>query len=364
MLEQRGKVFDALPLYKKALQIVPDIEYKMMMHEMHPVKDKDTPDRQLASSTASSSQSKQEKEVPEIADLYPRFWEAIQLRGKWCEDNLSSLGVISTASAHISDLPLEVFLIICRWIVSNELDVRSLERSALVCKGFYLCARDPELWRLICLKVWGVQLGTLQGSSYPSWRQMFFERSRLRFDGCYISKTSYFRYGENSFQDQSYKPVHHVEYYRYLRFYADGVVLMQTSADEPVIGVKKLTIKGAKGKKEILSGFYRLHGDTVMIMLQRRKVYEVPTISEKRSRRANPAEMVYEQTFHIELKIASSRHRKFNTLHWNQYRIVERRNCLASDSEFPLNNAQYPSLVFSRVEHYSQVSNAILSLNG
>ena len=41
---------------------------------------------------------------------------------------------------------------ILKWVVSKELDTVSLESMALVCRGFYLCSRDEELWRLICQK--------------------------------------------------------------------------------------------------------------------------------------------------------------------------------------------------------------------
>ena len=41
--------------------------------------------------------------------------------------------------------------------------------------------------------------------------------------GCYISKTVYYRQGENSF-DSFYRPFHMVEYFRYLRFYPEGKV--------------------------------------------------------------------------------------------------------------------------------------------
>jgi hypothetical protein len=64
--------------------------------------------------------------------------------------------------------------------------------------------------------VWGVNCGGL--AHYESWRKMFIERPRLHFNGCYISKTTYVRNGENSFQDQFYRPWHIVEYYRYLRY--------------------------------------------------------------------------------------------------------------------------------------------------
>lgn len=97
---------------------------------------------------------------------------------------------------------------------------------------------------------------------------MFIERPRVCFNGCYISKTSYLRYGERNFQviinivlsdrklyktlnnniifklftyqDQSYRPVHLVEYYRYIRFFPDRTVIVNTSADEPSIIVGKM----------------------------------------------------------------------------------------------------------------------------
>lgn len=69
---------------------------------------------------------------------------------------------------------------------------------------------------LFHFRVWGVNCGN-SPSPYLSWRDMYIERPRLQFNGCYISKTTYFRHGENSFQDQYYRPWHLVEYYRYLR---------------------------------------------------------------------------------------------------------------------------------------------------
>lgn len=110
---------------------------------------------------------------------------------------------------------MEILLYIFKWIVSSDLDLRSLEICSAVCRGFYLCARDSEIWRLACIRTWGLNCGTL--SDYKTWRQMFIERPRLHFHGCYISKTTYIRHGENSFQDQFYRPWHFVAYYRYLR---------------------------------------------------------------------------------------------------------------------------------------------------
>lgn len=65
-------------------------------------------------------------------------------------------------------------------------------------------------------RTWGLNVGNIP-NGFNSWRQMFVDRARLRFNGCYISKTTYIRHGENSFQDQFCRPWHIVTYYRYLR---------------------------------------------------------------------------------------------------------------------------------------------------
>ena len=50
----------------------------------------------------------------------------------------------------MSALPVEVLMYILKWVVSADLDIASLEQLALVCRGFYICVHDEELWRLIC----------------------------------------------------------------------------------------------------------------------------------------------------------------------------------------------------------------------
>ena len=122
-------------------------------------------------------------------------------------------------TTHISSLPMKIVLYILQWVVSSELDIQSLETISRVCKGFfYVCARDAEIWRLAYIHAWGVNCGHFE-PKYQSWRDMYLQRPRLRYNGCYISKTTYIRPGENSVQDQFYKLWHLVEYYnRYLRY--------------------------------------------------------------------------------------------------------------------------------------------------
>lgn len=136
---------------------------------------------------------------------------------------------------------------IFRWVVSSDLDMRALEQLSLVCRGFYICARsaplssetaclltacfsldlplkildqeilshccctrdkviksqfcafgfhsvlnlffkflfrDPEIWHLACVRVWGRNCTKVV--PFKSWREMFLRRPRVRFDGNYM----------------------------------------------------------------------------------------------------------------------------------------------------------------------------------
>jgi F-box protein 9 len=53
---------------------------------------------------------------------------------------------------HISQLPAELVLLVLRWIVSADLDLKSLQSCSNVSRGFYLAARDNEIWKLICAR--------------------------------------------------------------------------------------------------------------------------------------------------------------------------------------------------------------------
>jgi F-box protein 9 len=236
-LEKQRKVFEAMSLYRKAVQLVPDIEFKI--YERNKVQKVDQQQQQQVKVQPVEEDFEEDREVAEDedenlddVDLVVRFQDFVGKMGNFCTRSISNKTVISDGGgAHFGDLPVEIVLYILRWVVSSHLDMRSLEQSSLVCKGMYLCARDPEIWKLACLKVWGLNLGSLIASPFDSWRHMYLQRPRIHFNGCYISKTSYLRYGENSFQDQSYRPIQLVEYYRYLRFFPDGTCLMMTTGN-------------------------------------------------------------------------------------------------------------------------------------
>lgn len=59
---------------------------------------------------------------------------------------------ICLQAGHISNLPPEMLSQIFNWVVSENLDFRSLENCSQVCQGFYLCARNMMLWKAACEK--------------------------------------------------------------------------------------------------------------------------------------------------------------------------------------------------------------------
>lgn len=149
-LEQRGKVYDAIPFYRKAVQIEPNIEHKYYEHQKeNPLKEARSA-QNAADNGAENLNSHEDDDV--IDDLYEKFQMDLSLnyQNKFILSNRDP-GIITT-EMHISELPAELLLYIMRWVVSSHLDMRSLEQCAAVCKGMYLVARDEELWRSACVK--------------------------------------------------------------------------------------------------------------------------------------------------------------------------------------------------------------------
>lgn len=149
-LEKLGKVFEAMHLYRQATHIVPDIEFKI--YESTKKQNVDNGKADLVKLEA--NQSDLDKDIEDLTDvdLFARFQTSIQNgNGGLFQKSNADKGVITTG-AHLADLPIELIFYILRWVVSLDLDMLSLEQCSMVSKGFYLCARDAEIWRLACLK--------------------------------------------------------------------------------------------------------------------------------------------------------------------------------------------------------------------
>ncbi|XP_058799475.1 F-box only protein 9 [Phymastichus coffea] len=350
--EQSGKLYEAIQFYRRAVQLVPDIEFrlyestkpKFRSEKMDIMEKKDVEEREN-----DDHENDVEDSVDNDCDILGKLSRIIEKNGYFCFPECEQ------STTHISALPMEIFFYILRWVVSSELDIRSLEMVSRVCQGFYVCARDAEIWRMACVRVWGVNCGRYE-PKYLSWREMYMQRPRLRYNGCYISKTTYIRHGENSFQDQFYKPWHLVEYFRYLRFFPEGKVLMLTSTDDAQYCVSSLKNRNPRNTS-VLIGHYRLRDNCVSLILKRQETKTNTTnFSNRRRKRNEPIHDSGEQTFHVEFEIQNYRKRPNSQLSWLCYIIYTKYK---SGEEIPTKlslGGRYPPFRFNRVKSYTQES--------
>ncbi|XP_039546430.1 F-box only protein 9 [Pimephales promelas] len=339
--EQNGAVYEAIKYYKSAMLLVPDIEFRINYSR--------TPDPDRSGGYLEDNEKDRE-----IDDLLTYFQQQLMLgcdTMKLCEPDTD------TSQVHISALPFEVLMYIFRWVVSCDLDLRALEQLSLVCRGFYICARDPEIWRSACLRVWGRSCTKML--PFSSWREMFLERPRVRFDGVYISKTSYIRQGEESL-DGFYRAWHQVEYYRYLRFFPDGQAMMLTTPEDPLAAVPRLRSKNSR-MDSIMLGHYRLSQDTdnqtkVYVVVSKRKEEKVSEYQRGRFCRRNPVPDA-ERSFHVGLQLSSGGRQRFNKLVWIHHscHITYRSTGETVVTAFDVDK-MYTPLFFARVKSFTAFS--------
>ncbi|KAL9636828.1 MAG: hypothetical protein Q9164_002576 [Protoblastenia rupestris] len=177
----------------------------------------------------------------------------------------------------ISKLPSEILIAILDHIA--VLDPALFARLAQVCKRLaYLVSTEDRIWQHVCLDsefglksmhyAWTLTVtgkplpttiaeidnhllrATLHAPAepialspiYPSYKVMFHQRPRLRFNGCYISTVNYIRPGAATASQATWNsPVLIVTYYRYLRFFRDGTCASLLTTTEPIDVVHHLT---------------------------------------------------------------------------------------------------------------------------
>lgn len=355
--ERAGRLYEAIAFYRRAVQLVPDIEFQVTSGLDNSEQSSTVDDLPSDESVNDDSSIDEDDELSEIPDLISHFERVLTKTGafQFCKPYKHQ------NNTHISELPHEVFNYILKWVVSTDLDCHSLEEIAKVCRGFYLSAREDGIWRLACLRVWGVNCGL--PNKYGSWRNMFIYRPHLWFHGAYISKTSYVRYGESSFQDSNYRPCYVVHYFRYLRFFPDGVVLMLTTPDDPYQSLSKLKQRRSR-HPTVMSGHYRLIGSMVTVILKRPKAgsFDYHGASsgmgfprfKRQPLRPKMGQDPAEESFHIELEIQAVKQRPNFKLAWKHYSLHRLfRNCQESVSEIDISPTNFPPFLFSRVKSFN-----------
>jgi len=357
--EERGKLYEAIKCYRRAEKLVPNIEFKTFDYtgrnkRTPPKEDKETDHGYVEKAGVVEEEEDQE----DILNLVQRF-----SRMRSTSESTFIQPEVETGDCHIGELPSEIINYILKWVVSSELDLRSLESCSAVSRGFYMAARDEDIWRLACIKVWGSSAST--SNLFPGWRELFLARPRVNYNGCYVSKISYIREGERGFQDQeTFRAWHVVEYHRFLRFFPGGQVAMLTSAnDDPALVAKQMNTKPGCILLGAMMGHYKIVDNTLVCVLKKaveRKKNVMPTRFRGRKRKDVPIQYhVPDQDFHLEFQIRGS---KWKILQWVKYIILSKySNERVQEDKFDISNGRnYPKLQFARVGSYHFESNSHL----
>jgi len=344
-LEENGKLYDAILYYKKAVNLVPDIEKEVFQYTGRPGSSKEKSNSGKEHNNKQPDRDNAQEATGALQNLVDKFSQ-IRLENKpLIQQEFQSEG------KHISDLPVELLNYILKWVVSKDLDIRSLECCSQVCKGFYLAARDPEIWRQICERVFGASVLQVARANDTPWRDFYLSRSRVLFHGCYVSKMTYIREGERSFQDhENYRAWHMVQYFRLIRFFPGGRMLMCISADDPHLTAKIMNNKQFCSVQGSLFGEYRIQDNVLACVLHKTSSKKIVHKFRRKRRDAVINNDVPDQDFVIEFAIKGSRSR---ILQWRSYNIVNKyASGVERNSPVTLNESNFPRLKFVPVGSY------------
>ncbi|KIW00930.1 hypothetical protein, variant [Verruconis gallopava] len=263
--EGQGSLGDSLSLYRKAFRMDSNVDKKYRNKHF-------PPSAYVASKPSYSNPPNAFATVPNhsqhsliglsktVADLISDF-SALSITGEPASTEFSP-----TPACPIAKIPEEILSQILMNVAIT--DVASMARLALVCKRLaFLVLTEESIWkRLVHSRDVGLRgmhyqfACTIKGEPirtpndimdtspvvervlditlpltplFPTYRQMFRQRPRIRFNGCYISTVNYTRPGVAATSVTWNSPVFIVTYYRYLRFFRDGSLISLLSTSEP-----------------------------------------------------------------------------------------------------------------------------------
>lgn len=335
--ERNHSLPEAIKYYRRAVQLVPDIEFRITEDDIASADNK-------RNRFDSESSTLSDGLLDDMEDIIERLFFLQAQEGVVCQAELP------TNRTHFSNLPPEIIAHIIKWVVGKHLDTESLENLGMVCRGLFVCSRDEKIWKAICQQIWGVNCSSFK--KYGCWRSMYINRPHLRYNGVYISKMSYLRQGEVSL-DGLYSPFHIVEYYRYIRFYPDGRVVHLTSPDHPryIVGLLKWNCR----LQGLQYGYYKMTGEELTIILKRRQSEKSVYRGYKSRRNKNADNLSDKQKFQAEFAIRKAGKRTAAQLVWSRYAVLA-HNQIDNEEElidFELKPTTYPPLIFSQVRSYT-----------
>lgn len=157
---------------------------------------------------------------------------------------LLNVRVVPRSSADDTELVGERILSLIEQILPDEmllyifslLPIQSQAYCRCVCKSWNRIGEESILWKSACHMIFRGECPSSLKEDYviqkyppasSCWKNMFFDRPRVRQDGVYVSRNTYIRTGIPEWKVKN--PVHLVCYYRYMRFLPNGRYVYRTS---------------------------------------------------------------------------------------------------------------------------------------
>ncbi|KAJ3072147.1 hypothetical protein HDU98_004119 [Podochytrium sp. JEL0797] len=255
LCEREGRLGDALAKYRIATKLEPNIDRlaRSLLPQMQQHMD--------AHITARTSHPDTDPDLHIESQNYYSFGSpdaAATASDAQLAANLASMSILheNSTSDHrftphdpsrpvvIAVLPSELITNIIRW--SLVLDFSLLPEIASTCRYLQHQTLSSSLWRWLCQKhherlsytTNTLAISTQLAQQYRNcWLTLWLEKPRPSFSGIYISRVNYIRQG---YAESYYNPYLMVTYFRYLRLFRDGSMLLWTTSVEPSQALKEL----------------------------------------------------------------------------------------------------------------------------
>lgn len=164
---------------------------------------------------------------PTVAFLTPRPWTSMYNHRVRAPEDTKARKLSLIQRTVPNELMVEIF---------KRCAPSDVSRAACACRPWRLLSNDDTIWEKACMEAWEYREEDASTRQIArdrfrgSYKQMFFQRPRLRTEGLYVSRNTYIRPGITDWENV--KPVHLVCYYRYFRFFNNGEFMSKTSPEK------------------------------------------------------------------------------------------------------------------------------------
>lgn len=259
--EQLGLVSDAVSFYKAAEQINQHVE-KLYRQERVPEAIQQLKDKHGKNVAHKVDEAAVRKiDVEKLLAL----WEHAEAHAPKVDDpdtwndgdivvKIGKLAVNGPSEevAPLIHLPGEVWVHVLSHLIDTDPELWF--HFGMTCKRHaYFAFGSSTLWKKLCYLIYPHQIYEDRTLNDPkilytrcgsSWKKVLRQTPYVMFSGCYISVVNrYTSGGRSEFSLSWSNPVKTSTYYRYLRFYPDGLCLMALTALDPTVVVHQLLRK-------------------------------------------------------------------------------------------------------------------------